>query len=381
MPKFYSLEHPPKETVEKLNKELREHPEVKPRLSFPFSLNEKRRGAMKMIQTEKTDEDKVLELLKGSDFVERRAGAYLLDKTSFSGEKKEIVLPILEALAKDKSEDGFIRRAATQALGNLGEKALPVLETLAKDKSGYAIIREEAIQALGYLGEKALSILEVLRKDESGFVRRATIQAIMRIKIKRGGYNYLLSTQKPLFATLETEQLAERIKKLQEITQKLKDKFGSKFIGLTIFGSTAKGYSNKRSDLDWGIIAKDKEVLDEFKNIAAESFHLCHEHYAGVDERNRTLSHLDVLFCGLFFGDQKELRKIQEIALQDMDEESWDTIRKDIMENETNLFKAVQRFEIQEEEIRKIKQLAVLLRAPPSYKETLEIVKRRMWKD
>jgi predicted nucleotidyltransferase len=276
-----------------------------------------------------------------------------------------------------KDEVSVVREAVAKALGNLGEQSLPILEKMSKDEN--LDVRKAAIQArikiiVESKGEQSLPILEKMSKDEVDAVRKAAKTAIAQLK--KGGYKYLLSTQKPLFATPETKVLAERIKKLQEIAQKLKEKFKDKFIGITILGGMAKGYLREESDLDWGIIAKDKKVSEEFQKIA-KSLNLCHEHYAEVSKKNEVLKNKDVLFYGLFFGDHKELRKLQKIAFQNMDKNEWDDIRRHIMINETNLFKAAERFNINEEEMERLCQFATLLRVPPSYNEALEIVKKR----
>ena len=405
MPKFNSLEQPSKELMEKITKELYEHSEVKPRLIFPFPLSEERNEALEMIKTEKIDEEKLLKLLKSNDFIEKKAGFYLFNKINikFSEEKQEKFLPILEAMSKD--EDWYVRQSVAQAMGNSGEKSLPILEAMSKDKDWNvrrsAIqgrikiiietkgekslpileamskdrdwdVRRAVAQALGNLGEKSLPILEAMSKDKDWDVRQEVAQALGKIQPARNKNKSLLSTRKPLFATLEIKSLMRKIQELQKIADKLKKEFGDKFIGLTIVGSTAKGYSTEESDIDWGIIAKDKIVSEKFRAMA-ESLNLCHEHYVGVDKNRRISENKDFLFYGLFFGDFNELKKLQKAALEHMDEKQWNIIRKKIESNETNLSEAVKRFNILEEEMEKITIFSSLLRVPLSYKKTLEL--------
>ena len=405
MPKFNSLEQPSKELMEKITKELYEHSEVKPRLIFPFPLSEERNEALEMIKTEKIDEEKLLKLLKSNDFIEKKAGLYLLNKINikFSKEKQEKSLPILEAMSKD--EDWYVRQSVAQAMGNSGEKSLPILEAMSKDKDWNvrrsAIqgrikiiietkgekslpileamskdrdwdVRRAVAQALGNLGEKSLPILEAMSKDKDWDVRQEVAQALGKIQPARNKNKSLLSTRKPLFATLEIKSLMRKIQELQKIADKLKKEFGDKFIGLTIVGSTAKGYSTEESDIDWGIIAKDKIVSEKFRAMA-ESLNLCHEHYVGVDKNRRISENKDFLFYGLFFGDFNELKKLQKDALERMDEKQWNIIRKNIESNETNLSKAVKKFNILKEEMEKITIFSSLLRVPLSYKKTLEL--------
>ncbi|MGB9680771.1 MAG: HEAT repeat domain-containing protein, partial [Minisyncoccia bacterium] len=255
-----------------------------------------------------------------------------------------------------------------------------ILKAIGEDKNERRPVRQAAVQALGRLGEKTLFILEAICRDknEDWFVRQTAVQALEVIKFKKFGYKYLLATQKPLFATRETEQLTERIKKLQEITKNLRDEFGDKFIGLIILGSIAKGYSAEESDLDWGIIAKDEKISDQFRKMA-KSFKLFRReyYYAAVNEKDEILSNQDILFCGLFFGHFNKLKKLQKNALEKMDKDQWDVIRRKIMKEEINLLKMAQRFAIEEEELKKIEQFACLLRTPPPYEEALEIVRKR----
>lgn len=77
-----------------------------------------------------------------------------------------------------------------------------------------------------------------------------------------------MATRKPLFATPETKDLIEKIRKLERISERLKKEFGDDFVGIIIFGSTAKGYRLEESDIDWGIIAKNEKVPERFREIA-----------------------------------------------------------------------------------------------------------------
>jgi len=226
-----------------------------------------------------------------------------------------------------------------------------------------------------------------LSKDKIDNVREAAEESIELIKVGGRGYKYLLSTQKPLFATPYTKELADRIKKLQEIVQELKNEFSDKFIGITVFGSTSKGYflggdpksHFLGSDLDWGIFAKDRKVSREFQNMAKKkSLQLCHEHYTKISRDGKISGNKDVLFYGLFFGDYEKLRELQRIAIQNMNKGEWDDVRLGIAIYETSLYKAAERFDITEEELKKIDLFAILLRVPPPYDETIKIIERRV---
>jgi len=465
MPKFFSLEKPKKEKVEEINQELKEFPELKPRLTFDFPLNENRRGALEMInQEQEIDFKKVTNLLNSEDFIERGAGLYLAGSAS-SKEVQEKAAHVLEDMSR--SEDPILKIVAARGAVSFGDKFLPILDELSHDESNG--VREIAIQGLGrigtknairvleklsedksfstrcfviygaiLIGEKALHILKKLSQDKDRYVRRTVAENVAKIgdkafsilkelsqdkepdiqksailelakfgeksrpilenikdretfldwsveralgQIKENNkkdvvpkaYSWLLSARKSMFATPDTKDLAAKISKVAEISKELKKKYGDKFIGITILGSAAKGYFEKReSDLDWGIIAKDEKISKEFQELG-ESLGLCCDHYADIDKNNRVKTYPEVLFYGLFFGDRKELLKLQKIAVENMSESAWEEIRKITYENELKLSKAKERQNIKEKDLEKTEQFAALLRVPLSYNETLKI--------
>lgn len=234
------------------------------------------------------------------------------------------------------------------------------------------------------LKERVLPLLERLAEDKDSSVREQAIIALDKIKDRSKSKLWLLATKKPLFTTPYTKELAERILEIKKIVKEMKDKFGDRFIGIVIFGSTAKGYFTPTSDLDWCVIAKDKEVLEYFEKIAQElKLPLCQEHYIEVDEtyKAKTKTNIKILFYGLFLGDREMLHKVQKNTLESMDPkkypQEWDGIRKIIMGYELDLLKASRRFGIDEEKMERIKVFSALLRVPPTYNEALEIVRRR----
>ncbi|PKL72214.1 hypothetical protein CVV26_02610, partial [Candidatus Kuenenbacteria bacterium HGW-Kuenenbacteria-1] len=282
----------------------------------------------------------------------------------------EEALSILEKMVED--EDYDVRISVAQALGNLGEEALPILKKMIKDK--HFDVRISVAQALSNLGEKALPILKKMIENEDPDVLKEATQAKSERTSEIENRAWQLSTKKPSFATIFDKGLSERILKIEKIVEKLKKEYKENFIGLVIFGSTSKGYYTPESDLDWGIIAKNKEVSTRFINLAS-SLSLCGEHYAGVDNKNQIKENKETLYYGLFFGDSKKLLEIQKETFKTLDKKEWDAIRKNILENETNLEKAGDRFFLEEEKLDEIKQSAALLRVPPSYEEMLKIWK------
>jgi HEAT repeat protein len=575
MPEFRSLEKPSGKEIKELIRKLEGYPKIKPRLTFPFVLNERRKSSLEMLRTGKINLNKVIELLKSDDFVEIIAGLYFLKRVSLSEENKKIIFPILRNLSKynlreirelvaqilenfgkeampilkelsndehvsvsmiaaqtivniivksegeeklaileklSRDSNEYIRESVVQALRNFGEEAIPVLEKLSRDESNlvraavaqvlgnlgnlgkkalpilerlsrdeYDSVRaavaetlenfgEEAMpileelskddnenviilavqtkikilakikneeelfiilgslardkslyvrlalaQALGNLGEKALPILEILSRDEHPLVREAVARSLSNLGkkalrilenltkdsdwevrkaaklsiaiIRGGGYKYLISTQKPLFATPETEALIKRIRTLEGIVERLKNRFGDEFIGLIALGSISKGYFVEESDIDYAIIATNKNVLEEFKRMAEkESIILDFGYYVEINQENEILKCViaeggeeiltdeEVLFCGIFFGDRGKLKEIQKRAIQRMKSKRWDNIRKKIMREETDLEKLCERLKIPEEEMERLILATILLRVPPSYNEVKKLL-------
>lgn len=446
MPKFFSLEKPKKEEVEEINQELKEFPELKPRLTFNFSLNENRRDALEMINREsEIDSEKIMQLIQSSDFVERNAGLYLISqKPDFSEEDKKEILQILDGMVQDRDEDvkkvalrakvnlvlmaqdeeslekiskdkdWMVREAAIQVFGSFGDKYLPILERMSKDDKDLYVkelaraqvlinrgekslpilekmsrdkhfsVRESAIEILGQIGKKSLPILEqMMLKEEDDYLRDLISTTLNNLKILSESFHkWLFATQKPLFATPFTKELSEQIIELENISRLVKDKFGNDFIGLTIFGSVSKGYANKKSDLDWSFIAKNKEASKCFNDLVKSSSNLrpCvfgGRYNVGLGAGDPIEQHQDALFYGLFFGDRKQLLKLQKEVLNNISEEDWDKIRKQILEHETNLNKIAQRVEIKNSELEQIRQASALLRVPPPYNETLKMFKSK----
>jgi predicted nucleotidyltransferase len=162
----------------------------------------------------------------------------------------------------------------------------------------------------------------------------------------------------------------------------MKTKFGDEFIGITIFGSTHKGYFQQESDLDCHIITRNQMVFEYFKNITKSiGLNIDIANFLKievmVDKSDNIQDNPEILFYGLFFGDHKTLAEIQKNTLENISEEQWDRIRKIIFQNETAIYKAAERFDIAKKNEEEIKIVSALLRVPPPLKETKEIVRRR----
>lgn len=146
---------------------------------------------------------------------------------------------------------------------------------------------------------------------------------------------------------------------LEDITQRLSDRFGKKFGGLIIVGSLSKGYSNATSDIDYFIMGSDPRVVKTFERYAkGHSLRLCWDpglparsRYISLSNLNRIalldnherLSQASALFYGVFMGNTENLSQVQRSLFEQLTEEKWEQLRNFIYQHETNLTKAFNR--------------------------------------
>ena len=87
-----------------------------------------------------------------------------------------------------------------------------------------------------------------------------------------------------------------------------------------------------------------------------------------------------LLYCGLFFGDNRRLEELQLHNLENISDKDWDDMRGDMLEDEITLHKAVEKFDLDIIERDKISLMVTLLRVPPTREETLKILRKRVKK-
>lgn len=302
-------------------------------------------------------------------------------------------IPSLEKMIKDESF--YVRIEVARALGNIGKDATPSLEIMKKDKE--FLVRMAVIEAFKNISKDAMPSLEKMIKDENPLVKEMAVIALRNISKKEMPYlkkiaedknlngffnKWLFTSKNPLFSTPETNQLSEKIKKLNEITKELKEKFPNDFIGIVVFSSTAKGYSEEESDIDCKLIIKKREVYTYFEKLIKErQLKLCDFVNSNIDiKENQAIINQKNLFYGNFFGDRQQLLQLQKTFLEKVNEKEWDEIREDIKGNEIKIFKTEKMYNLNLEEIEKMKQFIALLRVPPMLDEMLKIIKRRTQK-
>ena len=238
-------------------------------------------------------------------------------------------------------------------------------------------VRKAMIKGLNPFNKDQRSILKKMSQDEHQKVSE-TAEKALDIKTDQESRQELLSTHQPSLAAPYGKAISKQILKLEHTAQDLRKKFGDLFIGVSVFGSTAKGYAHSKSDIDWGIVSTDQRPVRYFQEKMSNSLDSYYGFDIRVNKDNRVSDHPDILFHGLFFGNHQKLAKLQQKTLEGVNENKWDKIREKILEDETNLNKAAERFNMKDQELDKIKQLAALNRVPPTYQEVLKLVHSRV---
>ncbi len=301
----------------------------------------------------------------------------------FISEKEGISL--LKKLSKDKEPS--IRVEIIKSLSNCQnpEKVFPLIEELIKKEKIYSSLSFKDIVKIFFFtlksGENGKELLKEIKKNQKNENIQKAIELAFKINKQR---KYYLALPKSLYATPFAEEMKETIFSLWKIKEKLERKFKDGFLGFIIGGSLEKGYFEPKSDIDYVIVGKEKrieKIENEFRD-SLESLHLkpCDRSHISILE-NGKLNVEDLesyLFSGLFFGAKKRLLEIQKKFLENITEKEWDKIRKKIMREELRIFKTEERFFMNEKEITKISQAISLLKTPPSFKETLEILKEKL---
>jgi len=395
MPKIFSLEKPSKEKQEKLKGELREFPKILPELTCFWPLSKEREEALEMIKREKMSKEAILNLLKSPDFVENQAALYILNRAkNIPQELQEEIFPFLEKFIVE-SRDNELQGRALRILAKI-PKSLPFLKELIEDEK-YEPWRSQstanqalAIEIVGNIdAPEAKFFLKKLTRSEDWWVKDVAVKALEgqlalpeevaeeKQDSEEKGYHWLLATQKPLFATPYTPELAKRITELTEVEKKLRKKVGERLVGIVVFGSTAKGYFRELSDVDYTVVAEDYQVVKEFEKIAEPLLTLCEGQWVGPVE-GEISGYTNTLFSGLFFGNKKKLLEYQKKFLEQTDDKKWDLIRKIIMIGETDISKTKIILGLEEKELDKTREAIALLRTPPMRKKALEIIEERL---
>lgn len=297
-------------------------------------------------------------------------------------------LALLEELSKD--QNFRVRERIAKVLLNFGEEGLPLLRQLAKDSDPG--VRLDVLITLTKLGEKGWADLKMMTEDSSTWVAEKAKEILengLPIYLSREEVDnsdlkdvprrWLLSTRKPLFATPNSEKLCQRLNKIAAAASELRQRFGEEFIGLIIFGSTAMGYFRSNSDTDIMVVTENIDALDYFWSRYEKDLVLCHPYRFFPQEKKRTHNELSMIFSGVFFGDFARLCLIQKKALAGIKPRAWDLIRYEMLGHlcEKSVASAIYRFTAGGKIPSRDIIFNACLRIPPTYQETLEIVRRR----
>ena len=417
------------------------------RLAFLFPLNKNRKMALEILRKEKLEQDDqktIIDLLKSDDFIDQEAAIFLLPAVDFSTDKQKEILLLVEKMAN--SSDERQRTTAAKALGNLelgGLSTERLLEKLVEDdislvaySANAAILKSKLRTALFSSQETSFIDLFTVMQEEnqkhklSNYIPRMQLiimEMLANLNDRPKAYSLAenmklsdlpaialigskmleffanqnpdtlnaLGGKKPAFCAPNPEALSDRLRILDKVAEKMKDKFGNDFVGFIIYGSTPKGYfyvdeQGVTSDLDWALISKSGniKIKEKFKKLCYENdLELCQDYYFKIGEGNvlkaltiekNNNEPLSFLFYGLFFGDRQQLLHAQLDNLQKVDATKWEKARITIFKNETQVHKAAQRIKgIDRIGMEKIKIMAALNRVPLPYEQTRQFLEAR----
>lgn len=193
----------------------------------------------------------------------------------------------------------------------------------------------------------------------------------------------LLWGMKPLFASADTSNVVSILNQCGDLVKKLSEEFGDTLLGIIIYGSTGEGYRTPFSDLDATLIVRDTRkariLVKKFDSrIKRDPF----SKTIVVDEQMRLSipRQLAYLFQGVFLGNKRTLDKIQLATLSAMDSDSWDSVRRDInnmLAGNHTVQRLTERHELGDSDEFIIEVLRRLIRIPPTYNRTLELLNNR----
>jgi len=184
----------------------------------------------------------------------------------------------------------------------------------------------------------------------------------------------LLGEKEPLLASTNLRFLTAQFEQLAYIAEQLSKKYGSRFIGIVVYGSQAKGYSIEASDLDFAIICNYPDIMNSFNEYSKE-FKLNIDHVRVVSTNLGPYDSKDiaVLFRGLFFGNKTLLKQTQKNIFSKLNPHVWEAVRMNMYREESNLYKAFDRFNLGPRERQRI-LAKTALRVPPKYDEMKRIL-------
>jgi len=192
-----------------------------------------------------------------------------------------------------------------------------------------------------------------------------------------------LFNKKSLYSTPFKQELSEKIADFGKILQKLKESLGDQVIGIQLHGSLADGHWRPTSDNDVSIITSSNSAIKSFNEVSESNGIRLDPFSSGIN-----ISELDklgstsiaTLFSGVFIGDKKAFQKIQLKILQNIDDDLWEEVRKQIYSlmvfmQVDKMYDRMGPFDFSRDSFRMIKKLT---KVPGTRSECLQVLSRAL---
>lgn len=348
-------EGPKEELLGELNDYSPELRDVKLSVIWPLDREEKQfldLAARETISLE--DGDIILNFLSDEDEAKKIASLNLIESSVLSGHFPEELVPQVASITE---------RRMAELVQRWEERSSPVNHW--EDHEYWALKR----------------VLDLLKR---GIPSPSEDSSTATPKV----HKWLLGSRKPIFGTNFPREAAERLVKVKKVFNSIKksEKEGEHesswykhhgLDGVVVVGSTTKGYVTPGSDLDFMLLTKNEDVIQEFrKQLESNRIVPCElsKQYQGDVEADRYLDSVAHLFTGVYIGDREALYRHQRTAISTITVEEWEEIRLRIAVNETLDEKAKSRLGLTQQELRKINAATLITRVPPPLEEAKKVV-------
>jgi len=180
-------------------------------------------------------------------------------------------------------------------------------------------------------------------------------------------------------ATPFPEELRLRAQAYQEMSDRLSERFGERFVGLNIFGSMYHGSLTKESDADMIFIQNQISMYTEsdFFLEIVKMTDVPAQYRSDIDESwsDPSLGQGRGLFSGLFFGNRDRLEEVQRKVLLKSNASEWNEMLELLLSFDFSLDKLFKRFDIRDpREKNFIKAHRILYSLPYPYQDMREIL-------